>query len=98
MHLTLKNDATKPAAQNLVQQAGALRRLHRVLQPRAPAPASDSNRPIGFAKAVVQHVAKFGSGSRGRRNSPKRSGRASPTVRHSIDPTKGCLTRDGMLA
>ena len=37
MHLTLKKEATKPAAQNFLQQQAQVRRLHRLLQPRAPA-------------------------------------------------------------
>ena len=37
MHLTLKKEATKPAAKNFLQQQAKFDRLHRLLQPRAAA-------------------------------------------------------------
>ena len=40
MHLTLKKEATKPAAKNFLQQQAKFDQLHRVLQPRAAAPGA----------------------------------------------------------
>ena len=40
MHLTLKLETTKPAAENFLAAAGQVRRLHRLLQQRAAAPGA----------------------------------------------------------